>query len=408
MQGTITKNKLKSGRVSWGYVFDGGKRSDGKRGQVTKQGFKTKGDAQEALRLAIQEAEQRKPQSEETFGAFFTRWLEEYGPAHWGPKTRQENASRAKYMIGKFGDIPMTELAPEVIERGLQQLKAAGGIQGRPLSGKTVSEAAGLMSQALKTARRWGILAFNPMEDVKRPPKEKRETAPPEISEFERYLASVQGTRYYTLSLFCGTTGARRGEALALTWPDINWQTGEVILCKAVIQIRQGNGTSKILLKSTKGNRSRKLRMTPSTLDALRRHRDEMDRERDLYGTSYDDRTPLVFPRLGGGYQKPDKVSQRIREYMQRAGLDASLHSLRHMHASELLSDGVPLPAVSERLGHWDANVTLGVYSHVMQRDETALLHKVEEKTAALIERTRGEQPKKPKAMLRALPAKLG
>lgn len=57
MQGTITKNKLKSGRVSWGYVFDGGKRSDGKRGQVTKQGFKTKGDAQEALRLAIQEAE---------------------------------------------------------------------------------------------------------------------------------------------------------------------------------------------------------------------------------------------------------------------------------------------------------------------------------------------------------------
>jgi integrase len=30
----------------------------------------------------------------------------------------------------------------------------------------------------------------------------------------------------------------------------------------------------------------------------------------------------------------------------------ASLHSLRHTHGSHLLASGVPLPAVSARLGH--------------------------------------------------------
>jgi integrase len=44
----------------------------------------------------------------------------------------------------------------------------------------------------------------------------------------------------------------------------------------------------------------------------------------------------------------------------------ASFHTLRHPHASNLLSRGVPLPAVSARLGHSDTNVTARVYSHAL------------------------------------------
>jgi integrase len=52
---------------------------------------------------------------------------------------------------------------------------------------------------------------------------------------------------------------------------------------------------------------------------------------------------------------------------MQRAGLTGvSLHSLRHSHASELLSKGAPITAVSERLGHASPNITLSIYSHAL------------------------------------------
>jgi hypothetical protein len=55
---------------------------------------------------------------------------------------------------------------------------------------------------------------------------------------------------------------------------------------------------------------------------------------------------------------------------MKEVGLTGSLHSLRHTHASELLSAGVPLPVVAKRLGH--ANITLSIYAHALEADELA------------------------------------
>jgi integrase len=56
---------------------------------------------------------------------------------------------------------------------------------------------------------------------------------------------------------------------------------------------------------------------------------------------------------------------------MRKAGIkDASLHSLRHTHASTLLSKNVPLPAVSARLGHSDVNTTMRTYSHALPEDD--------------------------------------
>jgi integrase len=56
---------------------------------------------------------------------------------------------------------------------------------------------------------------------------------------------------------------------------------------------------------------------------------------------------------------------------MHKAGIsDGSMHTLRHTHASNLLSNGVPLPAVSARIGHADVNVTARIYSHALPGDD--------------------------------------
>lgn len=57
---------------------------------------------------------------------------------------------------------------------------------------------------------------------------------------------------------------------------------------------------------------------------------------------------------------------------MRRAGIKkASLHTLRHTHGSSLLSKGVPLGAVSARLGHADPNITARIYLHALPDDDT-------------------------------------
>jgi integrase len=69
----------------------------------------------------------------------------------------------------------------------------------------------------------------------------------------------------------------------------------------------------------------------------------------------------------------PMQVGARVKEALLKAGLHGfSLHSLRHSFASVLLSEGTPLPVVSELLGHADPNITLSVYSHSLPTDHKA------------------------------------
>ncbi|HTM12339.1 MAG TPA: tyrosine-type recombinase/integrase, partial [Bryobacteraceae bacterium] len=72
-----------------------------------------------------------------------------------------------------------------------------------------------------------------------------------------------------------------------------------------------------------------------------------------------------------GDFLDPALVSQTIVRRLQKAGiLDASFHTLRHTHASHLLSRGVPLAAVSARLGHADPSITARIYSHAIPTDD--------------------------------------
>jgi integrase len=72
-----------------------------------------------------------------------------------------------------------------------------------------------------------------------------------------------------------------------------------------------------------------------------------------------------VFARADGRPIDPDEATKRFREIVRGAGLpQLTLHGLRHLCATWLLAEGIPLRAVSEMLGHSSPNVTLGIYSH--------------------------------------------
>ncbi len=56
-----------------------------------------------------------------------------------------------------------------------------------------------------------------------------------------------------------------------------------------------------------------------------------------------------------------------------KAGMKGiGLHALRHSYGSYLLSQGIPLPAVSKLLGHASVHATANIYSHSLSKDEQA------------------------------------
>jgi integrase len=58
---------------------------------------------------------------------------------------------------------------------------------------------------------------------------------------------------------------------------------------------------------------------------------------------------------------------------LKRAGIQpVRWHDLRHTFASLLIAGGANITFVSRQLGHASSQITLGVYAHLLDRDEQA------------------------------------
>jgi integrase len=184
---------------------------------------------------------------------------------------------------------------------------------------------------------------------------------------------------------------------LALQWSDLDLQTGSLDISKSLEQTKAG-----LRVKSTKSEEPRCVALPEWALEVLQEHRAEQENDRATFGRDYVNNA-LIFCQPAGRYYSPDRVGARVAELMRKVGLQGvSLHSLRHSHASILLSKGVPISVVSERLGHADQNITLSIYSHALPADSRAAAKIWNDSMAEVISSTpvTVEPPKKTPACL--------
>jgi integrase len=431
MTGSIFKRKLKTG-VSWGYVFFGGWDANGKRIQVFKSGFPTKDAASRAVRIAIDDhevdhgkisrevdsrgrlvwafsfgdehvsgleaksqaelelrkaidrrnAEKTKRAEAETVSAgppftqYFEHWLKEHASRRCAPKTLERYSDIGVYLIRELGTERLNEMTTAKIQEVIHRLQDHGGRRtldeplGRPLAPKTVRHMGSLLYTVLSDAERLGVLRIpHPMANrrVLLPKLTKRKPAVLDEGKLQTLFDRARNTRLYPFIVLAAATGCRRGELLALQWTDLDFDTGLLIVSKSLEQTKAG-----LRVKSTKSEDPRQLGVPEWALEVLKHHWAEQRRDRAMFGADYIDNN-LIFCQPGGQYYSPDRLGARVVELMRKSGLQGvSLHSLRHSHASILLSKGVPASVVSQRLGHADQNITLSIYSHALPADARA------------------------------------
>ena len=61
------------------------------------------------------------------------------------------------------------------------------------------------------------------------------------------------------------------------------------------------------------------------------------------------------------------------------------IHDLRHSHASSLISEGISIVAVSRRLGHSSIDMTLRVYTHLLEKNDEQLIEFIEKSSHDLL-----------------------
>lgn len=360
--------------------------------QTGAAGFATAADADDALDEAKRKLRQRVKfaQSVPTVGEYVDQWID---------GRQLERSTLASYrrlarnhIAPGLGSVALDKLTATRIARHYRQLAKDGRRDkagaGKPLSANTIAKAHAVLSAALDAAVSDGYIAVNPARkrDIVQPPTgrmikaqrpEMHVWTAEQLGAFLTWCRDDYDDAMYPLWAVIAYTGARRSEALALVWRDIDLAHGRVSIRRAL------DTTQRDTVKLTKSGSARVVEIDAGTVAVLRAWRStlaslSLDRVRpDAY----------VFGNVRTGQPRsPNEVSRRWRTRVSAAraaqesddppaslaplGEDAlpaiRLHDLRHTHASLLLALGEPVKVVSERLGHASATITLDVYSHVL------------------------------------------
>lgn len=201
------------------------------------------------------------------------------------------------------------------------------------------------------------LLIGNPMTRVTLPRMDKHEPKVLETSDLKWLIARVEHHEWlHLLFIVDAATGCRRGELLALQWTDVEFDLKILTISKSLVQTKRDG----VFLKAPKGRKARRFSLPASAIEALKEHRATQERNREIFGDDYRRDLDLVFTTPEGNFLKPDSVTAKVSVLARKLGFPkgVSLHTLRHTHGSHLLSNGVPLPTVSKRLGHANPYIT--------------------------------------------------
>lgn len=208
-----------------------------------------------------------------------------------------------------------------------------------------------------------------------------------EVPEYtQKVIISSQFIAYFTLALF---SGFRRGEMIALTWNDIDFDNKTVTISKAMSSTRS-QGQIEKSPKTKSGYRT--LKLPSEVFESLKAWKSEQKALYIKVGTmwrgfrGHDFDKNHVFIRTDnecGKVMYLDTPYSKLKEIIQlynstvtddRDKLpDIRLHDLRHVSASLMISQNVDIETISRRMGHAETSTTLNIYGHAFESlDESA------------------------------------
>ena len=117
----------------------------------------------------------------------------------------------------------------------------------------------------------------------------------------------------------------------------------------------------------------------------MKEYSEEQEARKKAYGDQWVD-SPYFFTQDNGDRMHPDSVTGFYKEFSKKH-VDLphiSPHMLRHSFASFLISENVDIAVVSNAMGHYNPNVTLGIYAHMLNKAKASAEEKINDKMNSL------------------------
>jgi len=307
--------------------------------------FRSREDAQEALLKMRAEIASGVLPSDMTFEDWSGHWL--VTKVNVKQKTLDQYRHNLEYASGFFGKKQLDKIQAHDLETMLKTVREAGK------SSTTARQVFINVSSCLRAAYKRGLMVRDISDLVDAPRAMKRK---PVVLSREGWNTLVNASRKSNRELiieFVLKTGMRISEALSITWEQFDSGNGSVTVGES--KTEAGSGRT-IPLDETLSGR----------LIALRVKHYELQMQHGDWNP-----TGLVFCTNAGARNKYENLQRRVlTPLLKEAGLaHLTWHHLRHNAGSYLLSENVPITAVSKILGHANPAITMSIYAHELKED---------------------------------------
>jgi len=295
-------------------------------------------------RLALVNDPMYRARPSSTFAEFAKRW-EALVVIQHKPSTQANLRSHLrKYVIPFFGPLAVRDVRPDTVQQFISGIKA---------NPKTVRNIYVTLQMMWKSARAWQYVAHDALDGVVLP---KRRT-PRRFFFTQQEVSCILGAAeepYRTFYWLAAELGLRAGEICGLRLEDLDLEVGQV-------HVRQSAWRGRLQEPKTE-NATRSFAVSPNLIEHLRRF---------ILKWRPNTSGLLFASRKGTPFDQNLLVKRKLHPLLEKLNIQrCGLHAFRHFAASMMDRLNTPLKLRQQRLGHSDAEMTLGVYSHVAKEDD--------------------------------------
>lgn len=364
----IKAYKKKDGKTYYMFkVYLGLDPLTGKPQYTTRRGFKSLKEAEIALaRIQVEIAKGTfQKRTYETYRELYEAWIEVY-------KNTVEESTLNKtlkyfehHILPAIGDYRIEQLNVDICQKFVNKLHE------KLAKARTIKAYA---SKVLDYAVKRDLIASNPFKLVEMPKKrahkstikkvERNFYTKEELNKLLSIMKEETNRKAYVAIHILAFTGMRKGELLALTWEDIDFDKKEITINKAIARGLENT----MYEKSTKTGVSRTISLDDETINLLKEW--QIDLKKSL-GRNFKKKKQLVMPNEENNYLQPTKTRKWLNYVIEKYKLPPlTTHGLRHTHTSMLIEAGANMKQVQQRLGHSDIKTTMDIYTHLTAHAE--------------------------------------
>ncbi|MBT0899349.1 site-specific integrase [Streptococcus lutetiensis] len=351
-----------------------------KQRRIVRKGFKTKKEATEAEHyLRSVELKERFYGAKITVPMLYDMLKEEDSINHRKMSyiNTQEN-NYNKHIKEYFINVDnVGKLTYEDIYQFREQLrqKVAQNTD-KPLSTNTINKIMILLKKIFDVGLRKGYYSNNPVKLLKKLPIEKPKMQFWTIAEFQQFLKLFEADEYNLKLLFTVLffTGLRLGEALALTWQDIDFTSNTIHVTKSTYV---NKGISHISTTKTKAGTRRIIinKKLSQELETWQKKQAGLLQQfsNDITTLQVFQNSPIIITK--------NSIEKQYKKILERDNTlkKIRIHDFRHSHASLLINNGEDYLVVKERLGHASITTTIDTYSHLYPSKQKDLADKLDD-----------------------------